>query len=155
MLYVITETFIMFVIFYGLDSLKSSFSSAFNSLPRFLFLQSQKEVSPSPFVFMWRSLYVNNRKNRNFTLKALLAVFFCWLFGFFFSLKSFSLLCPLLSPPIFQWTSSIFYVIFHSLFYIKKTRKRSCSSFFLSPVPPAYLLLLSFIFLLSLFSFIP
>lgn len=33
--------------------------------------------------------------------------------------------------PIFQWTLSIFYVISHSLFYIKniKTRRRSCRSY--------------------------
>lgn len=65
-------------------------------------------------------------------------LFSCSLWSFF----------PQQHPPIFQWTSSIFYAIFHSLFYIKniKTRKRSCSfisscSSSFNLTPKAYLLL--------------
>lgn len=84
---------------------------------------------------------------------------FCWfLLTFCFLYSLISRLPPSPShPTIFQWTSSIFYVIFHSLFYIKniKTRKRSCSSLAHSPVALALLkricccLLYFFLFLLS------
>lgn len=68
----------------------------------------------------------------------------CWLFAFSDPFHPVSLshsLAMFPIPTIFQWTSSIFYVIFHSLFYIKniKTRKRSCSSLLIRPRPLAFL----------------
>lgn len=141
MFYVITETFIMFVVYFFFFTVSISLKSFFSSFGvqlTALFFIPKPERSVFPFCVhvkkfgMWKVVKIYPQSTSSVFLLT-----FCFLLLFFFILKSVVPSPSFYHPPIFQWTSSIFYVIFHSLFYIKKTRKRSCSSFFAPEIAAA------------------